>query len=167
MRLVTATALLVAAVPAQGQDPALDPACANVRVALPADLVGWAEQAPVAAGTEPGGGATIRPGQAVRASLHPARHLKLSPAPKTVGPNGGTLTLVIAAPGTYRLALGEPTWIDLIRDGKLVQSSAHSNGPKCTGIRKMIDFVLPAGNYTVQLSGSQAESVTLLAVKVA
>jgi hypothetical protein len=167
MRIVTATALLLAAVPAQAQDPAVDPACANVRAALPTDLAGWSEQAPVAAGTEAGGGATIRPGQAVRASLHPARHLKLSPPPKTIGPNGGTLTLVIAAPGTYRIALGERTWIDLIRDGKVVQSSTHGHGPKCTGIRKMVEFVLSAGNYTVQLSGSEAESIALLAVKVA
>ena len=167
MRFVPALALLLATAPAQAQDPANDPSCANVRVAIPVELTGWSQQAPVAAGTEAGGGATIRPGQAVLASLHPAQHLKLTPAPEKVGPNGGTLTLVVAEAGTYRVAVGQRAWVDLIRDGKVTSSSAHGHGPKCTGIRKMVDFVLSPGNYTLQLSGSEAESVAVLAVKIA
>lgn len=107
----------------------------------------------------------IHPGQAVRASLHPAQHLKLVPAPKMIGPNGGTLTLVVATPGTYRLALGSRTWIDIIRDGKVMPTSTHGHGPKCSGIRKMVDYVLSPGNYTVQLSASEADSVAVLAAK--
>lgn len=169
MRFLPAVALLLAAAPAeaQGQDPAHDRSCTNVRVAIPAELAGWSQQAPVAAGTEAGGGATIHPGQAVLASLHPAQHLKLNPAPEKVGPNGGTLTLVVAEAGTYRVAVGQRAWVDLIRDGKVTSSSAHGHGPKCTGIRKMVDFVLSPGNYTLQLSGSEAESVAILAVKIA
>jgi hypothetical protein len=166
MRILPAAALILAATTAQAQDPAMDATCSNVRVAMPAEFAGWSEQTPVAAGTEAGGGATIRLGQAVRVALHPAQHLKLDPAPKRAGPHGGTLTLVIAQAGTYRLALGAPVWIDLIQNNKALASSAHAHGPKCSGIRKTVTFNLSPGNYVVQLSGSDADSVSLLAAKV-
>ena len=167
MRILPATALILMATAGHAQQPAASPACATVRVAMPAELSAWSQQKPVAAGTEPGGGATIQAGQAVRVSLQPAEHLKLAPAPKTVGPNGGTLTLVITAPGTYRLALGERAWVDLVRAGRVIPSSAHDNGPKCSEVRKIVDFVLTPGQYVVQLSGSEAESLVFLAAKVA
>lgn len=166
MHIPFVAALLLAATAAQVQEAISDPSCANVRASVPPELAAWAGQAPVAAGTEAGGGAIIRPGEAVRVSLHPANHLKLNPAPKVLGPNGGTLTLAISAPGTYRLALGGRSWLNVIRNGTVTPSSARSNGPKCSGIRKMVDYVLNPGQYTIQLSGSEAESVTLLAVRV-
>lgn len=166
MRILAAAALLLASTAAHAQDPAHDLSCSNVRPLLPAEFAAWAEQAPVVAGTEAGGGATIQPGAAVRVSLHPASHLKLNPAPRMVGPHGGTLTLAVTAPGTYRLALGGPYSVDLIRNGRATRSSAPSPGPRCSSIRKTMDFVLSPGHYTVQLSGSEAENVVLLAVKV-
>lgn len=176
MRLAVATILLLIAPPVAAQtavpsagtnDPAHDPACANVRVAFPSELAGWSKQMPVAAGVEAGGGASLTVGQAVLVSLHPAKHLKLNPAPKVLAPNGGTLTLAITEPGTYRVSLGGKAWIDLVRGGTLLSSTAHGHGPKCTGVRKMVDFALTPGNYTVQLSGSDAESIALLVAKVA
>jgi len=167
MRAVLATILLLAASPALAQDPATDRACSTVRVAIPPELAGWSQQTPVAAGIEAGGGANVTPGEAVLVSLHPAKHLTLRPAPKTVGANGGTLTLTIATPGTYRLALGGKAWVDLIRDGAALTSTAHRHGPKCSGIRKMVDFALDPGRYTIQLSGSEATSVALLVAKLA
>lgn len=166
MRFLPAAALLLVSPSAQAQDVGQDPACSNVRVAFPAEFAGWSQQTPVAAGTEAGGGATIRPGQGVRVALHPAHHLKLDPAPKSTGSNGGTLTLVIEQAGTYRIGLGGPVWIDLIRNNKALSSSAHAHGPKCSGIRKLVTFELSPGNYVVQLSGSDADSVSLLAAKV-
>lgn len=165
MRLALAATLLLAA-PAMAQDPAHDPACSTVRVALPAELSGWSQQAPVAAGITAGGGANVVPGQAVLVSLHPANLLTLRPAPKAVTANGGTLTLTIDAPGTYRVALGGKAWIDLVRDGKALSSAAHGHGPKCTGVRKMVDFALTAGRYTIQLSGSEASSMALMVARL-
>ncbi len=165
MRHTLAVALLVAAVPAWAQDPANDPSCANVRVALPPELSSWSQQSPVAAGITAGGGASIRPGEAVLVSLHPANLLTLQPAPESVTANGGTLTLTIDAPGTYRVALGGKAWVNLVRDGKALASTAHSHGPKCTGVRKMVDFALTPGRYTIQLTGSEAKSVALLVGK--
>ncbi|ONF96394.1 hypothetical protein [Sphingomonas jeddahensis] len=166
MRLALAATLLLAAAPALAQNPAHDPTCSNVRVALPPELSGWSEQAPVAAGITAGGGASVVPGQAVLVSLHPANLLTLRPAPQAVTANGGTLTLTIDAPGTYRVALGGKAWVDLVRDGKALSAAAHGHGPKCTGVRKMVDFALTAGSYTIQLSGSEASSLALMVARL-
>ena len=167
MRVALASLILLAA-PALAQDPATDPSCTNVRVALPPELSGWSAQMPVSAGVKPGDGATVSVGQAALVSLHPAKHLALAPAPRgaTEG-SGGTLTLAVTATGTYRVALGGGAWIDLVQQGKALASIAHNHGPKCTGVRKLIDFKLTPGNYTIQLSGSAEDSVALLVAKVA
>ena len=156
---------LALAPPAAAQDPATDPACANVRVALPAELAGWSDQMPVTAGVKPGDGATILLGQSARVALHPAKHLTFAQNGR-VG-SGGTLAMMVTAPGTYRIALGGRAWVDLLQDGKAVTSGAHSHGPKCSGVRKLIDFRLQPGTYTIQLSGSDTDNVTLLVAKLA
>jgi len=168
MRFVLLSALALAT-PATAQDPATDPACANVRVALPPELAGWSVQTPVSAGVAPGQGATVAIGSAARVSLHPARHLSLAPAPvkaAAANSNGGTLAFSIADEGTYRIALGGAAWIDVVQGGKAIAASAHGHGPKCTGVRKMVDFKLTPGTYAIQLSGSATPSLALLVAKL-
>ena len=167
MRVALALLPLLLAAPAVAQDPATDPSCANVRVALPPELAGWSQQVAVSAGVKPGEGAKVAVGQAAIVSLHPAKHLALAPAAKAVPGNGGTVSLTIATPGTYRIALGGKAWVDLVQHGKALTSTAHSHGPKCTGVRKIVDFKLAAGSYAIQLSGSDSASVALLVAKVA
>lgn len=167
MRVALALLPLLLAAPAAAQDPATDPSCATVRVALPPELAGWSQQLPVSAGVKPGDGATLAVGQAALVSLHPAKHLALAPVAKPAEGNGGTLALAIATAGTYRVALGGKAWVDLVQQGKALASTSHGHGPKCSGVRKLVDFTLAAGNYTVQLSGSASESVALLVAKVA
>lgn len=165
---LAALALLPAA--ASAQDAATGPACANVRVALPAELAGWSDQMPVSAGLKPGDGATIAVGKAALVSLHPAKHLALAPPPAKPAAgdgNGGTLAVSVSEGGTYRLALGGGAWVDLVQGGKALASVGHGHGPKCTGVRKMVDFKLTPGTYAIQLSGSASASLALMLVKVA
>ena len=68
---------------------------------------------------------------------------------------------------SYRVALGGKAWIDVVRGGAAVASVAHGHGPACTGVTKMVEFILAPGTYTVQLSGSEADSLALLVAKVA
>ncbi len=149
--------------------PATDPACANVRVAIPPELAGWGNQTPVSAGTKAGEGATIEIGKAALVALHPAKHLTLQPAPETPAApdsNGGTLAIAVMSAGKYRIALGGSAWIAVVRDGKSIAASAHSHGPKCSGVRKMVDFTLMPGNYAIQLSGNDTDSIALLVAKL-
>lgn len=168
MRNVSALSLLLLAAPSAAQEPAADPACANVRVVLPPELARWSEPVPVSAGVKPGDGATVSLSRAALVSLHPARHLALSPAPGRPAAgdtSGGTLALAIPAAGVYRIALGGAAWIDLVKDGKAVDSTAHAHGPRCTGVRKIVDFRLTPGSYTIQLSGSTGGTLALLVAK--
>ena len=154
--------------PLAAQD-APDAACANVRIALPPELAGWSDQSEVVAGVQPGQGGTVTIGKAASVSLHPARHLSLSPAPSKTSPpdsNGGTLAFSIAEEGSYRIALSEAAWIDVVRDGKAIDSTAHTHGPKCSGVRKMVDFKLTPGTYAIQLSGSATPTLALMVAKL-
>lgn len=167
MRVAAVLLPLLLAAPAVAQDPATDPACTNVRVALPPELAGWSQQVPVSAGVKPGEGATLTVGQAALVALHPAKHLALAPSSKAADGNGGTLSLPITTAGTYRVALGGNAWVDLVQQGKAHPSIAHGHGPKCTGVGKIVDFKLAPGNYAIQLSGSEAANLTLLVAKAA
>lgn len=172
MRAAFALLPLLLAAPALAQGPAStpsDPTCENVRVAPPAELAGWSQQVPMSAGVKPGDGATVTLGKAALVSLHPTRHLALAPVAtdKAVDGNGGTLALAITEAGTYRIALGGKAWVDLVQQGKAIASVAHTHGPKCSGIRKIVDFKLTPGNYAIQLSGSADEAVAVMVVKIA
>jgi hypothetical protein len=165
MRAVPPLLLALLATPALAQT-AGDPACATARPALPAELASWSQQTPVSAGVKPGDGATVEIGKAALVSLHPAKHLEFTlPAKAAADANGGTLALAVVKAGTYRVALGTGAWIDLVHEGKPVASKAHGHSAKCSGIAKIVDFALVPGNYTVQLSGSAADTVALLVAR--
>ena len=65
-------------------------------------------------------------------------------------------------PGTYRVALGAGAWVDMLRDGKAIASTAHGHGPACSGIRKIVDFPLTPGSYVLQLAGSPDANIPVL-----
>ena len=79
---------------------------------------------------------------------------------------GGLFKVDIKHGGIYRVALGNASWIDLIKDGKAAKSVAHSHGPENSGIRKMVDYPLEAGVYTLQLSAGADSTSAVLITKV-
>jgi hypothetical protein len=111
----------------QAAAPAAPPvACATIDTDLPAPLAGW---------TTTGTGMAMD-----RAFTLPATGGEASAA------------FTIAQAGRYRVGLDQPGWIDIIRDGKPLTSVAHGHGPNCTTIRKIIDFDLAPGSYTLKLT---------------
>ena len=50
------------------------------------------------------------------------------------------------------------------RDGKIIGSVAHTEGPPCSGIRKIVDFTLAPGRYALQLSGATKAPTRVLIV---
>ncbi len=79
---------------------------------------------------------------------------------------GGMFKIEIKQNGLYRVALGNASWLDLIKDGKAAQSVAHQEGPKDSGIRKMVDYPLETGVYTLQLSAGGDSTTALLITKI-
>ena len=131
--------------------------CAGMDQALPVELQPW--QTAVTAG------ATLPPGTTVNLTLRPIAEIEAVAPPRPArqgATTGGRIELEIATAGTYGVALGNAGWIDVVRDGRPLEATAHGHGPACSTIRKIVNFNLTPGRYTVQISGTDASVVRLL-----
>jgi hypothetical protein len=118
-------------------------------------------------GGEPNPALTL--GEPAHVALFAARKLILvAPPGKPMGADdkGGLIRLHVAMSGTYRLALGGKAWIDVVQKGKTVESVAHGHGAPCSGIAKQVDFTLAPGDYTIQLTGAQADALDMLVTRL-
>lgn len=113
--------------------------------------------------------ASIEVGKASYVGLHSTPKVSYVARPTNEGgavSYGGMFKVEIKQNGTYKVALGNASWLDLIREGKAAQSVAHQEGPKDSGIRKMVDYSLEAGVYTLQLSAGGDSTTALLITKI-
>jgi hypothetical protein len=137
--------------------PAAAPVC-TAPVAPPAGLEAWSTVSGITTDA-------IEPGKTTGLMLQPATTVKFPLVPErapATGSFGGVYHVAIATAGTYRIALQAGAWIDVVRDGKSLSSVAHMEGPACSGIRKIVDFALQPGSYTLQLSGAKAPAMQVL-----
>lgn len=167
--LVLPMALPLAAGSALAQASAgADPACAGKPpAALPASLADWrTPDAMKAAGNaKTAAKAALKPGAAVRATLLPTPKVAYPVRPEKPGGTvsyGGLFRFTVAREGVWRVALGSAAWVDVVRDGKAMRSVAHGHGPACSGVRKMVDYRLTPGTYTLQVAANGSDSLTLL-----
>ncbi|HEX7695069.1 MAG TPA: hypothetical protein VF409_11305 [Sphingomonas sp.] len=147
---------LIAAILFQATPPAA--AVCAAPVTPPAGLEAWSTVSGIA--TDP-----IEAGRPTDMKLQPVAVLTFALPPErspTPGTFGGVYHVTIATAGTYRIALAAGAWIDLVRDGEAVATSGHMEGAPCSGIRKIVDFVLDPGTYTLQLSGAKTADMRLL-----
>lgn len=135
---------------------ATTPQCVALDRQLPKELSAWAS--PRRAGR------AIVPGIAYTLSLRPSP-VPESKAAKT-GTFGGFVPLTIARPGSYGVALGDRGWIDLTHGKEpALKSTGHGHGPRCSTIRKIVNFDLRAGTYMLQISDSPVASVKVLVTR--
>lgn len=148
-----------------GDPPAV---CPRDAAPIPQELKGWSSPARLASATH-GGGPTIALGKAYDVALHPDAQLKLpnlpGPLKDRVG-RGGTVNFNVPTAATYHVALGSGVWVDIVRDGKALESVAHGHGPACSGIAKIVDFHLAPGRYILTLDGSQTRRTSVLVAPV-
>jgi hypothetical protein len=145
--------------------------CPATPATLPPELTGWAGRAPILAATDASGlaAATLMPGKGADVSLKPTPevHYPLRPShPGGSVSSGGLLAFEVATAGTYRVAIGSGAWIEVVRDGASLQSTAHGHGPACSGIGKMVDFPLTQGRYMLEIAGNGAPSIAVLVTRV-
>jgi hypothetical protein len=79
---------------------------------------------------------------------------------------GGLIHFDIAQPGTYRIALASAGRIDVEKDGRAYPSTAHGRGAECTGIRKIVNFELTPGRYTLQISDNAAAHTKVMLARM-
>lgn len=158
-----------AALPLSAQEAAA-PACKEGVVAPSEELSSWASSTPLVAAASPATSVRTRlvVGRAARLALSPTPQVRYLLSPEKPGGSssyGGLVRVDISEAGTYRVALGSAAWVDLVSAGKAMTSSAHGHGPDCTGIRKMVDFPLTPGRYTLQVAGSSEPQITVMMVR--
>lgn len=168
MTMMLIPLVLAAAMPAV---PAAEPQCAATPAAPPSELAAWsAPRALVAATSVAGGGkALLQPGGAAELALAPTPQVAYAVRPERPGgsvSHGGLLTIRVARAGTYRIAIDSAAWLDVVAGGKLVDSVNHGRGPACTGIRKMVDFRLEAGDALLQIAGNGKSSIRVIVAAV-
>ena len=144
--------------------------CAAMDQNLPADFSAWTAQTPLAAADSPAAlsKARLTPGKAVAAELPQTSAVKFVTQPERPGgsvSHGGMFELRIDKPGTYVIGLGSGAWIDVLKDGKPLTSTAHSPGPACSTLRKMVDFPLQPGRYVLQISANADAKLPILLAK--
>ncbi len=170
---VAVLALLPAAAQSQSMPGMAMPAanCLATPAPLPPVLAAWPEKTPVTSATRASGldAAALTPGKAATVTLHPTREVAFVAQPEKPGgsvAHGGLLAVTIADAGTYQISLSTGAWIDLLKDGAAQVSTAHAPGPACSGVRKTVQFSMPAGRYVIQLSANADPTIQVLVSKV-
>ena len=141
---------------AQAGPAAPAPQCDAGRVAMPASLVGWSDtgtpgaigKAFTVAGADPTTIRGLRVGEVSRAG------------------NAALVPFEVTSDATYRVALSDKAWVDVVTGNRVVKSVAHGHGPACSGIAKVVDFPLKRGRYALHLTGITAPSVRVLIARV-
>ena len=136
------------------------PCAATHTAALPPELKGFNDHGPVIAT-----GATIAPDDPLLLQLAPQTGAPPPGHPPIVNPFAGVISLQVDTQGTYRVALSAAAWIEVARGGRTIASVAHTPGPHCSGIRKVVDFALESGRYEVRLSNSPVERLRLMVAR--
>jgi hypothetical protein len=171
--IVATITLLAIAAPAaaQMQQGEARQTCPATPASVPAELAGWAAAQPLAAARDPQGlpAAALTPGKAVDLTLGQTSGLAYAMRPERPGDpvsHGGMAQLKVAKAGHYRVAIDSAAWLDLVAGGKGLESVAHSHGPACSGIRKMVDFRLEPGDYVLQIAGNGSARVRVMVMEL-
>ena len=91
----------------------------------------------------------------------------VSPGKKIAGANAmaGVAILKISVPGSYRIAIDLPLWIDVASNGSLVATQDFEGQRNCNPPHKIVVFDLNgAQSFILQLNGTTAEDSVLLTV---
>ena len=91
------------------------------------------------------------------------------PSPPERAPKEGTFAGFAAfknalPPARYTISLSAAGWIDVVQDGQFVRSVTSSGVRGCDGIRKSVKFEIPPRPFVIQISGVEADSISVAIV---
>jgi len=144
-------------------------AAAHAACTIPAPLAepwtSWTQSGQARAGAQALGAPALILGKPVVATLIPAAHVQFATPPGKGAKegHGGLFTLSLKQGARVGIALDGPAWVDVVTGAEAVASVEHGHGPACSGIRKIVWFDLPTGRHLVQIAGSKAATVRVMA----
>lgn len=138
---------------------------------LPAPLASWSRPVPMRAVGKAGqlNRAKLTSGAAVTLALLPTPKVAYPLRPEKPGGSvsyGGLAQFTVTEGGIWRVGLSSGAWVDVVKDGKAATSVAHGHGPHCTGLRKMVDYNLSPGIYTLQVAANGSDSITVIVTRL-
>jgi molybdate transport system substrate-binding protein len=122
----------------------------------------------VAAGTSNTKAAALDVNQSYRVALAAQAQVTFAVAPEKApsqaNPRAGMLRLTpLAGASTLRVSLDQPAWIDLVSEGRVLESTRHTGSRDCPPLHKNVEFtVKPGVPLLLQLSNSTAPSLAVV-----
>jgi hypothetical protein len=99
-------------------------------------------------------------------ALVPLAEAKLPMAPERAPKSNESFAGFIQSPApakaaTYKITLSSEGRIDVVQDGRRVQSITSTGVRGCDGVRKCVKFDLAATPFTIELSGIEANMIAI------
>ena len=161
MKALPAAAIiaLVLVGPAAAQD---DAGCSRFAWPVQSERIrlGAAEKPVLDTGAElaanPAGAFTMRLRRADQVTLaHP-------PERKREGHAGYVTIGALPSAGMYQVTLSQDAWLDLVQNGAFARSAGSSGRRDCAGLRKSVRFHLQASPIVLQVSGVEADEISIV-----
>jgi hypothetical protein len=122
------------------------------------------------AGTDGNGAPRIRTDHFYALQLTPQPQVRFAMAPGKVmlsdGAYAGLVKLKVTQPGSYRVSIDVPFWVDVVTGGKELPTQDFTGLRGCSAPRKLVEFVLPANqDLLLQFSGATAAQLRVAITK--
>lgn len=78
--------------------------------------------------------------------------------------SAGLAGLDVTKAGKLDVILSNGTYVDLVRDGKILKSVSHASLASCPGFRKQVTFDVTPGRYVVQLTDAPERTVRMATI---
>jgi hypothetical protein len=124
---------------------------------------GWAKPARHVAAENPRMRFALEPNSSAQLELHVQRSVVLATKqgkPGWMNRFAGLAAIDVKKAGKLDVALSSRAYVDLVRDGRTLQSVDHRRA-NCSGVSKVVTFDVEPGRYIVQIADSQARSIRL------
>jgi hypothetical protein len=98
--------------------------------------------------------------QAATVKLHPGSDVRFLVAPEkpgAAGSYGGMLAVDVHDAGAYHVVLSADAWVDVLKDGAVIRDDVP-----CSGLPKLMSFILAPGRHVIQLSGNKDATIRVM-----